>query len=147
MQRPLLLAGLVYLLILVGLATLGGGLLGLALPLVLYLLVALLYGPEELQLKVTRTISADRAFQGTPVDVMLSITNEGSTLDQVLVEDLVPGSLKLTNGETEVLTRLQPGETVELEYTEEAKRGIFDFQEVQVIASDRLRLFRRQAVP
>jgi uncharacterized protein (DUF58 family) len=147
MKRPWLLGGLVYLLILVGLATMGGGLLALALPLVLYLLVALLYGPEELQLKVTRAISPDRAVQGTPVDVKLSITNEGSTLDQVLVEDLVPRSLKLTNGETEVLTRLPPGETVELEYSVEAKRGSFDFHEVRVTASDRLGLFRRQAVP
>jgi uncharacterized protein (DUF58 family) len=146
MKRPLLLGGLVYLLILVGLATVSGGLLALALPLVLYLLVALLYGPEELQLKVARTISPDRAFQGTPVDVKLSITNEGSTLDQVLAEDLVPGSLKLIKGETEVLRRLQSGETVELEYAVEAKRGSFDFHEVRVTASDRLGLFQRQAV-
>ena len=146
MRRFLLLSGLAYALFLLGLATLSGGLLALALPLIIFLGAALLYGPEELQLRATRTLSAERVSQGAPVVVRLSIANEGSQLEEVLVEDVVPGLLELTAGEPSVLTSLPPGGTVELEYTVRGTRGILDFQAVRVAASDHLGLFRRRAM-
>jgi uncharacterized protein (DUF58 family) len=146
MRRILLLSSLVYGLFLLGLATLNGGLLALAIPLVIYLGVALFYGPEDLRLKITHTLSADRVAQGTPVVVKLSVTNEGSLLEEVLVEDLVPSPLVLTDGQPQVITSLPPGGTLKLEYTVSAKRGRYDFQDVRVTASEYLGLFRRQAM-
>ncbi len=146
MQRLLLLGGLVYLLFLVGLVSLDGRLLSLALPLVIYLVVAVLFGPGIVCLSATRTISADRTSQGTPVVVRLSIRNEGPSLEHVLVEDLVPGPLELASGQSEVMTALSPGETVELEYTLEAKRGGFPFRDVRITVSETLGLFRKQAL-
>jgi uncharacterized protein (DUF58 family) len=145
MRRLLLLSSLVYVLFLLGLATLSGELLALAIPLTIYLGAALLYGPEKPQLRATRTLSADRVSQGAPVVVKLSVVNEGPLLDEVLVEDSVPRPLGLTAGESSVLTSLLPGGTVELEYTVSGERGSFDFQGARVTASDRLGLFRRQA--
>ena len=114
-RRLLLLGGLAYGLPLLGLATLNGELLTLALPLVVYLLAALLYGPGELQLEVSRTLNADRVSHGTLVGVELSIINEGAGLEQVLIEDLVPPPLELADGESRVLASLPPGETIKLE--------------------------------
>jgi len=144
MRRLLLLSGLIYALFLYGLATLSGQLLALVVPLAIYLGAALLYGPDELQLRVTRTLSADRVSQGEPVVVRVSITNEGSRLEEVLVEDLVPRPLVLTDGEPRVLTSLPPGGTLDLEYTVTGRRGRFDFRDVQMTASGHLGLFRRQ---
>jgi uncharacterized protein (DUF58 family) len=85
-------------------------------------------------------------YQGAPVVVRLSVTNEGSTLDQVHVEDVVPGSLELAGGQSEVITSLPPGETIELEYTVNTRRGGFAFRDVRVTASEPLGLFRRKTV-
>jgi uncharacterized protein (DUF58 family) len=77
-MRPAQLLGiLIYALILAGLATLHGALLALAIPLVVYLAAGLLEQPEEPQLSVTRSLSADRAPAGAPVTVRLSVTNFG----------------------------------------------------------------------
>ena len=146
MRRLLFLGGLAYGLLLLGVATLRGELLALAIPLVVYLGAALLYGPEVLQLTVTRTLSADRALQGVPVVVRLSVTNQGSLLEEILVEDLVPQPLDVTDGETRVLLSLPAGGTSELEYTVSGKRGSFAFKGVRVTASDHLGLLRRRAI-
>ena len=53
MQRFLLLAGLVYLLLLAGLVLVDGRVLALALPLVVYLAAALVFAPGEAKLNVS----------------------------------------------------------------------------------------------
>ena len=143
-RRLLLLGGLVYLLLLAGLALLNGKLLALTLPLAVYLLAALLYGPGEPQLSATRTLSADRVHEDTPVTVQLTLTNRGSRLEEVRIEDVVPRPLALMVGESRVLTTLAAGQTVELTYTVIARRGRFDFGDVRVTANEHLGLFRRQ---
>ncbi len=144
MRRFLLLAGLTYALLLAGLAIRNGGLLMLALPLAVYLLVALFYGPEEIRLRATRTLSLDRISHQTPVAVRLTIINEGARLEEVLIEDVVPRSLEVVDGETRLLTTLPPGGTVELAYTVRGTRGKYDFQDALATASETLGIFRRQ---
>jgi uncharacterized protein (DUF58 family) len=145
MRRLLLLSGLTYGLLLLGLATLNGGLLALALPLAIYLLTALLYGPAEAHLKVTRSLNADRVSHQTPATVRLAITNEGARLEEVLIEDLVPHTLEVVDGQSRLLAALPSGETVELAYAVRGTRGCHDFQDVRATASETLGLFRRQA--
>jgi uncharacterized protein (DUF58 family) len=145
-KRLLLLSGLIYILFLLGLATMDGRLLALSIPLVVYVTAALLYGPEKLCLRVTRTLDADRVYEDTPVAISLLITNEGSRLEELLVRDLVPQPLEPCAGSAQMLASLGPGETIEMTYTVNAKRGIYDFQGVQMTGSDQLGLFRRQEV-
>jgi uncharacterized protein (DUF58 family) len=145
-RRLLWIGGLIYLLLLLGLATLNSKVLAIILPLVVYLAAALLYGPEEFRLKVARTLSADRVFTGSPVTVRLAVTNEGSRLEEVCVQDLIPRSLELVDGEAQVLASLPSGGTIQLSYTVIGKRGSYDFQEVQAMACDRLGLARQQTV-
>jgi uncharacterized protein (DUF58 family) len=145
-KRFLLLSVLVYLLLVLALALLKGSVLALILPLVVYLGAALLFGPDELQLRVERTLSADRVHKDTPVTVSLSVTNEGATLDEILIQDLVPRPLEPLVGDPEVLTTLRSGETIDLQYTLIGKRGSYDFRHIRVTAHDRLGIFRQRAV-
>jgi uncharacterized protein (DUF58 family) len=142
--RLVLVGGLAYLLLLLGLATLNGSLLAMALPLVIYLAAALLHGPQGIHLQVTRTLSTHRVHEDTPVEVSLTLTNAGSRLEEVLLQDLVPQHLAITDGESEVLASLGPGETIEIGYTVTGQRGDFRFRAVQVTSREALGLFERQ---
>jgi uncharacterized protein (DUF58 family) len=146
MRRFSLLASLIYLLLLVGLATLSGRLLLLAIPLTIYLGAALLSGPRELRLSASRNVSADRVSAGAPVVIKLSVRNEGSLLEEVLVEDLLPPRLRPMEGESRMLATLPAGETLELEYTVPGRRGCFDFGDVRVSAADQHGLFEREVL-
>ena len=85
MKRVLLIGGVIYLLILAGLVTLNGGLLVLALPLLLYLSAGLLFAPRELNLHIERDVDPERAASNTPITIRLSITNQGAHLEEVSV--------------------------------------------------------------
>ncbi|MBN1148040.1 MAG: DUF58 domain-containing protein [Anaerolineales bacterium] len=146
MNRIVLIGGIIYLLILAGLATLNGGLLILALPLLLYLSAGLLFAPQELNLHIERSIDPQRAATNTPIKVKLSITNMGSRLEEVWLEDLPPKELERLEGETSLITELPGGAKVELEYTLLGKRGIFRFSELRATAHDRLGITHRRRV-
>jgi len=143
-RRLLLLAGLAYALLLLGLATLDGRLLALALPLVIYLGATFVYGPHELRLSVTRTLSAERVSPGTPVAVEISVINAGPRLEEVLVEAPIPRKLELADGEPSMIATLPPGEALALAYTVRGPRGKHDFPPIRVTVSDHLGLFRRR---
>jgi uncharacterized protein (DUF58 family) len=144
MNRVLLLAILAYLLVLVGLATRTGELLALALPLIAYLASGLLYGPQPIRLQVERSTSPDRLSPGDPVSISLSITNYGSALETVLLEDHLPEGIQLTRGENSILAIMPAGATLKMDYTVKAGRGLFSFQGLRVSASDRLNIFNRR---
>lgn len=144
MNRALLLAILAYALLLAGLATRTGGVTGLALLFIIYLASGLLYGPQPLQLHVSRTTSPDRLSPGDPVAVALAITNSGPGLEQVLLEDTLPSGILITEGENSLLTSLPAGATVEINYILQAGRGLFFFPGLKASASDRLGIFHRQ---
>src|SRR5512133_4230848 len=94
--RFLVLAAVSYLLVLSGLLTLTGGLLAIAVPLVVYFAATLLAHPPKLQLSAERTISADTVLQNTPVNVTVKVTNDGPDLDEVLIQDILPQAMTLT---------------------------------------------------
>ncbi len=146
MKRLVLLGGLLYVLLLTGLATLNGPLLALTIPIVVCLAAALVYGLDKPQLKLSRTMSADRVSQDTPVWIQLTVTNVGAALEEVLIEDIVPPPLQVVEGHSRLLTSLPAGATVELEYTVSAQRGNFEFQTTQITTSDHLGLFQRQVM-
>jgi uncharacterized protein (DUF58 family) len=146
MRRLFLVSILLYALVFLGLVGREGRLLALAIPLVIYLGASLLYGPERPQLRVTRSFSSESVATGRPVTVQLSVTNEGAPLEQVLIEDDVPPSVEVVEGESSVLTALPSGGTVEMEYTLLGKRGSHEFQNVRAIASDHLGLFQRPVI-
>ncbi len=145
MKRLVLLGVLVYLLVILGLAALNSRLLALAIPAAVYLLFALAYAPEPLQLRVTRTTSTDHTLAGTPVTVSLGVANHGSILERVTLEDRVPQGMQVIEGSPRFAAALGPGSILEWSYTVMPGRGLFDFEGVEVSASDHLGLALRRA--
>ena len=144
MRRLFWLAGLAYLLLLVGLAVLTGPIIVLALPPIIYLTAAFLCGPGELHLTAERSLEAECIAEGTPVTVELTVTNQGGRLELVRIEDTLPRQLRLVEGSRSLLTSLEPGESVTLTYRVEGERGEVQLGPVRVTASDVLNLFARQ---
>jgi len=145
-RRLLWLGGLAYVLLLAGLAVTRGTVLALVLPLLIYLFAALVRGPDELQLRATRALSDERVSRGKPVTVELSITNKGTDLEMVRVEDVLPDQLEVIEGHSSLLTSLGRGETVTLKYRVQGDRGDVTLHKVRVRASDALGLFCREVV-
>jgi uncharacterized protein (DUF58 family) len=144
-RRLLLLVVLVYALFLWGLGTLNGALLALAVPLIVWLGAALLWGIPKPHLRISRSLSTSRAPKGTPVSVKLSVANEGPLVEEILIEDMLPHGIELVAGESRALASLGPGEVVDLEYTVAGKqRGVFVFRGIEVTTSDHLGIFRRR---
>lgn len=147
-MRPSLtyLLALTVALVLLGAATLRGGVVVLAIPLMAYLFAAIYARPEALDLKLTREIEPENAPQGTPLTVKLTLTNQGAALDELTVRDLIPPGVRKLDGEAETTVYLPAGGKVELEYTIQAARGEYDHYEVEAATRDFLHLFEISTV-
>ena len=110
-------------LIALGFATLEGRVIALALPLVLYLGVALGSRPDRPELAIERTQSADRVHPDRPVDIRLTICNTGSELAELHLWDQLPSRLSIVDGHADIWTSLGSGDCVELGYTLRGDRG------------------------
>jgi uncharacterized protein (DUF58 family) len=142
--RLLTISLVVILLILAGLILQKGELLALAIPLVVYLAIAWVAAPESIEVEAKRILSGDRVSQGSPVDVVLRITNVGSRLEEVYIQDLVPSGLELASGESSLLCSLEPDAVVILNYSVSGERGNYRFPGVRVTASERLGLISKR---
>lgn len=142
--RFLTLAALAYLLVLAGLVMRNGSLLALALPLILYMTSTLLRRPPQVSLRAERKLSTDQAPQGQPVQVTVTVTNDGPDLEELLLEDHLPPGLRLVDGSTRALASLPHGATMELQFTVSAPRGSYYLQDVLASGSDHLGLLRER---
>ncbi|MDX1687939.1 MAG: DUF58 domain-containing protein [Candidatus Promineifilaceae bacterium] len=144
--RLLLLGILIYLLSVFGLILLNAGLLALIVPLLVFLAPAILYGPGEPQLELARDLDVDRASPDTPITVTLTVTNKGERLELLRLRDNLPPGLTIVDGEWELLTPLEAGETVELSYRVRGRRGRYNFGPVHIWVSDLFGLLQREVV-
>jgi uncharacterized protein (DUF58 family) len=136
MSRTFVIAFLAYLLIIAGLALLRAPLLALALPLLLYLLVSLWRGPEEVNLQVERSLTADRILIGEVVTVTLAVTNRGRGLEELLLEDLVPRGLEVVEGLPRRLVRLPAAGSLTWTYSLRGKRGSYGLNRFRATARE-----------
>jgi uncharacterized protein (DUF58 family) len=142
MSRFILLSLLTYVLLLAGIVTVHGEFLALALPLVTYLLVGYLQSPEKIHLEARRDLSAERVSPNTSVDVTVTVTNRGSSLEEVLLEDLVPAGLTVRSGSSRHLVRLKKNEAYTFAYTISGPRGGYVFHAIQASVHDHLAVSR-----
>jgi uncharacterized protein (DUF58 family) len=142
MSRPLFLSLLGYALLLAGMLTVQGEILALALPLVTYLLIGYVQTPENIKLQATRHLSAERVPPNTNVDVTVTLTNHGSSLEEVLLEDLVPEGLTVNAGFSRHMVRLGKGESYSFTYTASGPRGGYVFEPLQVSVRDTIAVSR-----
>lgn len=144
MSRSLFLGITTYLLLLAGMGTVHGEMFALMLPLVLYLLTGYLFASDEIKLEATRHLSAERVAPGSEVVVTVTITNHGSRLEEVLLEDVLPMDLKLASGHNRHLIRLSKGGTYTFTYIVTGPRGGYGFEKIRVKVNDHLAVTRRE---
>jgi uncharacterized protein (DUF58 family) len=142
--RAFLLILLVVLLVLIGLGTITGGVIALALPLCVYLAAGIFFNPAAPKLSADRTLSTTSIFPGTPVIVKVSVRNNGAAIEEIHITDNVPEGLEVTDGVTEMFTSLASGEEVSLEYTTLAGRGDHRFTNLQVVVREGFGLFEHK---
>lgn len=142
LRRTFLVATLIYVLLFVGLTTLNGAFLAMAMPLVVYLAAVAFFQPSSAHLSVTRKVEKDYVQPETEVTVTVTVTNRGSDLDEVAVEDSVPTGLTI-DGDASVLIALRAQQSHTFEYTVSGRRGTYLFGSVTVTAREHFALFRR----
>ena len=146
MSRPLFLSLLTYVLLLAGMLTVQGELLALALPLVTYLLIGYFQAPENIKLAAKRDLSAERVSPNSPVDVTVTVTNHGSSLEDLLLDDPVPEGLTVHSGASRHVLSLRKGETCTFKYTVSGPRGGYVFEHLGVIVSDHLAVSKSEVL-
>ncbi|MGZ9166718.1 MAG: DUF58 domain-containing protein, partial [Anaerolineales bacterium] len=144
MSRSLLLSIIIYCLLLSGIVTVRGELLSLALPFVVYLLAGFLRAPDEIKLEATRHLSTERTSPKADVVVTVTITNRGSGLEEVLLEDKVPEGLTIRSGFSRRLLRLPKGGPYTFTYTVSGPRGGYGFEKIQAQVNDHLAVTSRE---
>jgi uncharacterized protein (DUF58 family) len=142
-SRLWLLCLLVYSLFLAALLSFRGGIVALILPLLIYLTAVLIYSPSTPTLHAERELSTHYVTQGTQVMVKLTITNQGYTVEEALIKDVLPGDVRKVSGDNEVLAMIPVGGKVELEYIAEGRRGSYDFDAVNVTVTTIFGLIRK----
>jgi uncharacterized repeat protein (TIGR01451 family) len=142
MSRTFFLALLIFLLLFFGLATIRPSVLALALPLILYLLAGLWRSPDQVHLRVERSLSAERIKTGDQVTVTLAVSNHGSALEEALLEDQIPDGLEVVEGSTRRLVALPDGGSVTWTYTLQGRRGYYALKKVHATVSEHLGLAR-----
>lgn len=142
MFRSLFLGFMILFLLFAGLAALHGIILALMIPLLLFLSYGFWRGPDELRLDVQRELSQERVAPETPVRVKIKIVNLGNDLEELIIEDILPATMQVSDGSHRHLISLGHGETFSFGYTVRAPRGGFSFEGLRVVASDHFGLQR-----
>jgi len=139
-RRAYLLALLIFGLLLVGLATAQARLLAMVIPLAVFLLVGVASLPDALDLQVERNLSAERILSGDLVTVTLTVTNRGSRLGQVLLDDHIPAGLTVADGSNRRLVSLAAAASLTWSYTLSGQRGYYSLKKLTATAWDALGL-------
>jgi uncharacterized repeat protein (TIGR01451 family) len=136
MSRTFAISLLAFLLVFIGLAIEAPHILVLALPLVMYLLMGLWRSPEKVQLEASRALSAERVLLDEQVMVTLTVKNNGPSLEEVLLEDVLPEQLEVVEGSNRRLVSLPAGGLVTWTYSLIGKRGYYMLHEVRATSTE-----------
>lgn len=136
MIRAYFLGLLIFILLLLGLATLRSALLALALPLLVYLLYGLWRGPDSIHLEAQRSLSSERVQPNTPVRVQVTVVNRGDELEELVIQDLLSPNLKVIDGSLHHLISLPKGGSYQLEYAVQGPRGGYPLEALQADGYD-----------
>ncbi|MBT3321446.1 MAG: DUF58 domain-containing protein [Anaerolineae bacterium] len=141
-NAPLIL--ILYGILFIALVSMNGEMLALAIPLALYMLAGLYFAPQEIDLKIERELSAERITPKQEVIVEIEITNLGSNLEELFLEDQISPALKIIKGETGFFCTLKKGESISWCYTLTGPRGSFLFKGIKAIASDHFNIAQKE---
>ncbi len=140
MTRTFILSVMIFLLLFIGWASLRPSIVALVLPLLIYMLVGLWHLPDKVDLQAERSLSAERVKTGDEVTITLKITNFGSSVEELLLQDQVPRGFDLVSGSANRLLSLPAGDSVEWTYTVRGKRGYYGLKKVRATLNETLGL-------
>lgn len=110
-------------------------LLAASIPLALVTQATLARTPDPATLRITRDIRPETPLPGQPIDVTLTVENDGdATIPDLRFVDGVPTELGVTSGTPRGGAPLRPGGTIERAYTIVGDRGVYEFDPVTVRA-------------
>ncbi|MFW5689648.1 MAG: DUF58 domain-containing protein [Spirochaetota bacterium] len=128
---------LLALVLFIALITLSGTILLVATPLVVVLLGSWLLAPRRVRLEATRSLARERVNPDEPVEITVSVVNQGPALNEVVITDLVPPGLRVLSGGPSTATTLPEGGAVQFSYVIRGSRGSYRFRAVRVaVAGD-----------
>lgn len=116
----------------------------LAIPLLVYLLVGVVYAPGDHKLAVQREMSTDRITEGMDVTVRIRVQNEDARVHQLFLSDESAREHAIIEGDSGAVVQLAQGGQAEVEYTFKGQRGMYRFEELTARATDPFGLFERQ---
>lgn len=140
-NRALLLVLIACGLILSALITRNGGLLSLAIPFLVFLLVGLAGVPTDIRLEAGRSLDKPGVYAREAVEANIAVRNLGKTLRNVYLEDSLFPSMTLTDGQARKRLSLPAGESTTLRYRFQAGRGVYSWNTLRADAGDPLGLF------
>jgi len=112
----------------------------LTLPMLLLLFTAVFFFKPRIRVDVERILPHNRFLEGTEVEVVLRVSSEERIIG-LRVRDDLPEGLKLLSGRRDWLLLLSKGEVKELKYTILVKRGVHEFNWVELSYRDPFGLF------
>ena len=125
-----------------------GRLILLALPFLVYLIVGLIQAPTELRLVAHRIINKSSISAHKIVDTRIVVTNQGNLLVNLFLIDPLFSGLTILEGAPHQRLSIAAGETIELNYTFTAERGVYTWETIRACAADPFGLFElEEAIP
>lgn len=141
----LLTIGLV--LLIIGMGAQNASVIALSLPPFAILAYSLLRETPAPELTVERDLSRRRFTVQDEFDVTIRVTNRGSTLiERAHIADVTPPGVDVVDGENDMLTRIEPGQTRAFSYRARAKRGEYTFGDIRVTTHGTLGLRQRISI-
>lgn len=144
MRRSIFLSVLVYSLLLAGLITLQGEIIALTIPFLLYLFFGFWSAPESLDIHVERKLSVDRITPNSDVVITVTVTNQGSNIEELFIDEKISPRLTLRLGSPRHLLRLPKNSSHTFTYTVTGPRGMYSFDSINVTATESLGLISRE---
>ncbi len=135
----------VWLIVLVAFLLLRWSLVYLTLPALWLLFVAAFFFKPTMAVEVERVIPHNRFLEGSEVEVTIRVHSK-ERIPSLKIRDDVPGDLDLVDGSSEWVVSLGKGETRELRYTVRMKRGIHEFNWIELDYRDPFGFFHSRKV-
>lgn len=117
-------------------------------PFLTYLIMGVMQAPGDLTVIAERSISKPSVIAQELFETRVIIKNQGNTLVNLCLEDMLFPSMTLLDGKARHRLLLKAGEITELNYASHAERGVYSWKTIHACASDPLGLFEiEQDIP
>lgn len=145
-SRNNLIAILLCVLVLSGLATFRGELIALSIPFVGYFGYMIFHMPDRFRFVVSSSTDRETAIAGDVVTITTEIYNRGSDLKLIQLAQSISPGMELISGKNSLLTPMQPNEKRIIEFKVRVTRGEYHFQDIYITPTDKLGFYSAKQI-